>query len=464
MQEPPVEAAHFHGEGERSEGVVEPVVEPTHDRVPRRGLANLELGVDVAAQERFAQRAVGGGARVRRALVPPGVKQQLPEAVKAQRQRGAHVPRRRSAIALRLRLRQRAARRGTTVTGATKTRPAGSSCAVRPAGCTRRKVSVQVDTVCVPAHPRRKARVAGGSMFAAKASGSAIGSTTSRRGPPRQSPRIRQSRYYLEQRQRSDDLVSMDERGQQNCRRTRLHDRPRSNRQSGRPAPEPPRRPRSRRARPRVRARGPPAGPAPGKSPPSQCPFAVPCRSIRDPADRRDGKRRRHRATINGVDYYYEVHGDGEPLLLLHGGLLSIASFGPAMPTFTKGRKVIAVDLQGHGRSTLGGPAAAPRNDGRRHPTCCCSSSGTARSMSSGTRSAGGVALRLAAQHPRRVRRLALVCTVFADDGWYADIRDQQKRIGAAIAPMMMGNASLRNLRGGCPEAPGLPAAAGRDG
>src|SRR5206468_11458272 len=54
------------------------------------------------------------------------------------------------------------------------------------------------------------------------------------------------------------------------------------------------------------------------------------------------------RATINGVDYTYEVHGDGEPLLLLHGGLLTMDSFGPAMPTLTKGRRVIAVDLQGH--------------------------------------------------------------------------------------------------------------------
>src|SRR5438552_3777234 len=60
------------------------------------------------------------------------------------------------------------------------------------------------------------------------------------------------------------------------------------------------------------------------------------------------------RATIKGVDYSYEVHGKGEPLLLLHGGLLSTDSFAPAMPTFTKGRQVIAVDLQGHGRTTLG--------------------------------------------------------------------------------------------------------------
>ena len=50
------------------------------------------------------------------------------------------------------------------------------------------------------------------------------------------------------------------------------------------------------------------------------------------------------RVTVKGVDYYYEVHGKGEPLLLLHGGLLSTDSFAPVMPTLTKGRQVILVD------------------------------------------------------------------------------------------------------------------------
>ena len=65
----------------------------------------------------------------------------------------------------------------------------------------------------------------------------------------------------------------------------------------------------------------------------------------------------------------------------------------------------------------------------------------------------GGVALRLAAQHPGMVRRLVLVCTVFADDGWYDDIRVQQKQIGAAIAPMMVVHASLPDVQVGGAEA-----------
>lgn len=60
-------------------------------------------------------------------------------------------------------------------------------------------------------------------------------------------------------------------------------------------------------------------------------------------------------AAINGVSYYYEIHGKrGEPLLVLHGGLGSIDMFGPVIDRFAKTRTVIAVDLHGHGRTALG--------------------------------------------------------------------------------------------------------------
>ena len=141
-------------------------------------------------------------------------------------------------------------------------------------------------------------------------------------------------------------------------------------------------------------------------------------------------------ATIKGVDYYYEVHGKGEPLVLLHGGLMSTDSFAPAMPTFTGGRQVILVDLQGHGRTTLGNrpircEAIADDID------TLLGQLGRTQVDVLGYSFGGCVALRLAVQHPDRVRRLVLASTVFADDGWYPDMRVQQKRIGAAMATMM---------------------------
>ena len=56
-------------------------------------------------------------------------------------------------------------------------------------------------------------------------------------------------------------------------------------------------------------------------------------------------------APVNGLKLYYEIHGQGEPLVLLHGGLGATSMFGDNLTALAKVRKVIAVDLQGHGRT-----------------------------------------------------------------------------------------------------------------
>src|SRR4051794_41938399 len=55
----------------------------------------------------------------------------------------------------------------------------------------------------------------------------------------------------------------------------------------------------------------------------------------------------------NGVNYYYEIHGSGDPLLLFHGGLGSTGMFEPDLAALSKDHQVIAVDLYGHGRTAL---------------------------------------------------------------------------------------------------------------
>ena len=54
---------------------------------------------------------------------------------------------------------------------------------------------------------------------------------------------------------------------------------------------------------------------------------------------------------VNGLEMYYEVHGEGEPLILLHGGVGAIEMFGEVLPLLAEGRRVIGVDLQPHGRT-----------------------------------------------------------------------------------------------------------------
>ncbi len=57
-------------------------------------------------------------------------------------------------------------------------------------------------------------------------------------------------------------------------------------------------------------------------------------------------------ADINGLRLYHEIHGSGRPVVLLHGGLLTIDfMFGPMLPALAARRQVIAVELQGHGRT-----------------------------------------------------------------------------------------------------------------
>lgn len=140
--------------------------------------------------------------------------------------------------------------------------------------------------------------------------------------------------------------------------------------------------------------------------------------------------------SANGIDYYYEVHGEGEPLLLLHGGLGSIGMFGPVLPAFAESRQVIAVDLHGHGRTALGQRDISLKDQGD-DMAALLKALGHDRVDVLGYSFGGSVGLRLAVQYPDRVRRLAVVSAGFASDGFYAAIREQQAQVGAAMAPMM---------------------------
>lgn len=140
--------------------------------------------------------------------------------------------------------------------------------------------------------------------------------------------------------------------------------------------------------------------------------------------------------TANGVNYYYEIRGQGEPLLLLHGGLGTIDMFGPALPALAKNRTVIAVDLYGHGRTALTDrPVSLP--DMGDDMAVIVKALGFNQVDAMGYSLGGGVAFRFAAQHPQVVRRLVLVSAGYAQDGFYPEMLPQQAAVGAAMADMM---------------------------
>lgn len=138
----------------------------------------------------------------------------------------------------------------------------------------------------------------------------------------------------------------------------------------------------------------------------------------------------------NGVRYYYEVHGQGEPLLLLHGGLGSIEMFGPVLPALARGRQVIGVDLHGHGRTALGDRPVSLVDMGNDMATVL-RALGHPQVDVMGYSMGGGVAFQLAVQHPHMVRRLVLVSAGFAQDGFYPEMLPQQAAVGAGLAEMM---------------------------
>jgi pimeloyl-ACP methyl ester carboxylesterase len=141
-------------------------------------------------------------------------------------------------------------------------------------------------------------------------------------------------------------------------------------------------------------------------------------------------------AKVNGIDLYFETHGTGRPLILLHGGLGSGEMFGPILPTLTERHQVIAVDLQGHGRTAdIDRPidvrlmaddiAALIDHLGLDKPDVVGYSLG------------GGVALQTAVRYPAKVRRLVAASANIRRDAIYPEMLAQQGQVNAAAAEFM---------------------------
>ncbi len=158
----------------------------------------------------------------------------------------------------------------------------------------------------------------------------------------------------------------------------------------------------------------------------------------------------------NGLSYYYEVHGDGEPVLLLHGGLGSMDMFDPILPILIEERQVIAVDLQGHGRTALGERAIDPV-DMADDMAVVLASLGEEEVDVLGYSMGAGVGFRLAVQHPDMVRRLALVSGGFAQDAFFPEMLPMQAAVGAGMAEMMKDTPMFRSYEAVAPHPEEFP-------
>ena len=141
-------------------------------------------------------------------------------------------------------------------------------------------------------------------------------------------------------------------------------------------------------------------------------------------------------ADVNGIKLYYETHGTGRPLILLHGGLGSGEMFGPVLPALAEKHQVIVPDLQGHGRTAdIDRPidirlmaddiAALIDHLNLDKPDLVGYSLG------------GGVAFMVASKYPEKVRKLVMAAANIRRDAIPPEMLAQQGQVNAAAAEFM---------------------------
>jgi len=123
-------------------------------------------------------------------------------------------------------------------------------------------------------------------------------------------------------------------------------------------------------------------------------------------------------APVNGIKVYYEVYGKGTPIVLLHGAFYTIdMNWAQLIPELSKTRKVIALEMQGHGHT--------PYSDRKLSITTLASDvegvmdylkidSADVVGYSMG----GSVAYQFAVQSPKRLRKLMIISSTYKTDGW----------------------------------------------
>ena len=144
-------------------------------------------------------------------------------------------------------------------------------------------------------------------------------------------------------------------------------------------------------------------------------------------------------AEVNGLKMYYEIHGSGQPLVLLHGAFGFVEGWAAYLPTLAKTNQVIAVELQGHGHT----------NDLDRPLTYEQMADDTATLLKQlkvkdadffGYSMGGTVALGVAIRHPELVRKLAIYgsCAGTMKDTYDPEIYKQFQSLGADFAPPVL--------------------------
>jgi pimeloyl-ACP methyl ester carboxylesterase len=143
---------------------------------------------------------------------------------------------------------------------------------------------------------------------------------------------------------------------------------------------------------------------------------------------------------VNGIKVYYEVYGEGKPIVLLHGAFMTIEmNWGQLIPELSKTRKVIAIELQGHGHTQfsdrkLDYPTLASDVEGVMNHLKVDSADVAGYSMG------GYVAYQLAIQSPKRVTKLVIISSTYKSSGWMPEVTNAFK----SMKPELFTNSPMK--------------------
>jgi pimeloyl-ACP methyl ester carboxylesterase len=131
----------------------------------------------------------------------------------------------------------------------------------------------------------------------------------------------------------------------------------------------------------------------------------------------------------NGTKVYYEVYGEGRPIVLLHGAFMTIeTNWGQLIPELSKTRKVIAIELQGHGHTPFSDRKlshATLASDVEKVMDYLKIDSADVAGFSFG----GSVAYQFAIQSPKRIRKLVIISSTYKSSGWLPAINNAFKQM-----------------------------------
>ncbi|WP_343675028.1 alpha/beta hydrolase [Chitinophaga sp.] len=132
-------------------------------------------------------------------------------------------------------------------------------------------------------------------------------------------------------------------------------------------------------------------------------------------------------APVNGINVYYEVYGEGKPIILLHGSFMTInTNWGQLIPALSKNRKVIAIELQGHGHTAYSDRKLS-------HATLASDVEGVMDYLKidsadiAGYSFGGIVGYQFAIQSPKRLRKLVIISATYKSSGWLPEVNNAFK-------------------------------------